>query len=56
MFISASEDKTGTLDVIEEKIARATMIPRTHGEVLFIVKLYFLSCCFSLQILIMYAF
>ncbi|EXB28743.1 Putative prolyl 4-hydroxylase [Morus notabilis] len=32
MFISASEDKTGTLDVIEEKIARATMIPRTHGE------------------------
>uniref|UniRef100_A0A5B6YL38 procollagen-proline 4-dioxygenase n=1 Tax=Davidia involucrata TaxID=16924 RepID=A0A5B6YL38_DAVIN len=32
MFISASEDKSGTLDLIEEKIARATMIPRTHGE------------------------
>lgn len=35
VFISASEDKTGILDVIEEKIARATMLPRTHGEVLF---------------------
>nr|XP_033511703.1 probable prolyl 4-hydroxylase 9 isoform X2 [Nicotiana tomentosiformis]XP_033511704.1 probable prolyl 4-hydroxylase 9 isoform X2 [Nicotiana tomentosiformis] len=32
MFISSSEDKTGILDLIEEKIARATMIPRTHGE------------------------
>ncbi|OWM82116.1 probable prolyl 4-hydroxylase 9 isoform X2 [Punica granatum] len=32
MFISASEDKTGILDIIEEKIARATMLPRTHGE------------------------
>ncbi|KAF7809904.1 putative prolyl 4-hydroxylase 9 [Senna tora] len=32
MFISASEDTTGILDVIEEKIARATMIPRVHGE------------------------
>ncbi|KAK2385036.1 putative prolyl 4-hydroxylase [Trifolium repens] len=32
VFISASEDKTGTLDAIEEKIARATMIPRSHGE------------------------
>ncbi|KAF6165250.1 hypothetical protein GIB67_030432 [Kingdonia uniflora] len=31
-FISASEDKSGTLDIIEEKIARATMIPKTHGE------------------------
>uniref|UniRef100_A0A3Q7F170 procollagen-proline 4-dioxygenase n=1 Tax=Solanum lycopersicum TaxID=4081 RepID=A0A3Q7F170_SOLLC len=31
-FISASEDKTGILDLIEEKIARATMIPKTHGE------------------------
>ncbi|KAK4768789.1 hypothetical protein SAY86_026939 [Trapa natans] len=31
-FISASEDKTGTLGYIEEKIARATMIPRAHGE------------------------
>ncbi|WMV17041.1 hypothetical protein MTR67_010426 [Solanum verrucosum] len=32
MFISASEDKTGILNLIEEKIAKATMIPRTHGE------------------------
>ncbi|KAL6961387.1 putative prolyl 4-hydroxylase 9 [Sarracenia purpurea var. burkii] len=32
MFISASEDKTGILDLIEEKIARVTMIPRSHGE------------------------
>ncbi|KAF4402007.1 hypothetical protein G4B88_017519 [Cannabis sativa] len=32
MFISAFEDQTGTLEVIEEKIARATMIPRIHGE------------------------
>nr|QSV12667.1 prolyl 4-hydroxylase 9 [Nicotiana benthamiana] len=32
MFISSSEDKTGILDLIEEKIARAAMIPRTHGE------------------------
>ncbi|KAJ8567323.1 hypothetical protein K7X08_019531 [Anisodus acutangulus] len=32
MFISASEDKTGILDLIEEKIAKATMVPRTHGE------------------------
>ncbi|XP_055804886.1 probable prolyl 4-hydroxylase 9 [Solanum dulcamara] len=32
MFISASEDETGILDRIEEKIAKATMIPRTHGE------------------------
>nr|XP_011468032.1 PREDICTED: probable prolyl 4-hydroxylase 9 [Fragaria vesca subsp. vesca] len=32
MFLSASQDKSGTLDVIEEKIARATMLPRTHGE------------------------
>ncbi|MFS7973767.1 putative procollagen-proline 4-dioxygenase [Helianthus anomalus] len=33
MFISASEDKTGTLDLIEKKIERATMIPRIQGEV-----------------------
>ncbi|KAF2295495.1 hypothetical protein GH714_033073 [Hevea brasiliensis] len=32
MFISASEDKTGVLDAIEEKIARATMLPRANGE------------------------
>ncbi|KAL3526859.1 hypothetical protein ACH5RR_011515 [Cinchona calisaya] len=32
MFISASEDKSGTLALIEEKIAKVTMIPRNHGE------------------------
>ncbi|KAL0377865.1 UNVERIFIED_CONTAM: putative prolyl 4-hydroxylase 9 [Sesamum radiatum] len=32
MFISASEDKTGILDQIESKIAKATMLPKTHGE------------------------
>ncbi|XP_027366890.1 probable prolyl 4-hydroxylase 9 isoform X2 [Abrus precatorius] len=31
-FISASEDKSGILDFIERKIAKVTMIPRTHGE------------------------
>ncbi|KAB1208485.1 Prolyl 4-hydroxylase subunit alpha-1 [Morella rubra] len=31
-FVSASEDETGVLDLIERKIARATMLPRTHGE------------------------
>lgn len=39
MFVTASEDKTGTLDLVEEKIARATMIPRSHGEVIFIMVL-----------------
>ncbi|KAK7250940.1 hypothetical protein RIF29_33733 [Crotalaria pallida] len=38
VFVSASEDKTGILDVIEEKIARATMIPRTHGEAFNILR------------------
>ncbi|CAK8562503.1 unnamed protein product [Lathyrus sativus] len=38
VFLSASEDKTGTLDVIEEKIARATMIPRSHGEAFNILR------------------
>lgn len=33
-FLSASEDPTGTLAEVEKKIARATMIPRKHGEVL----------------------
>ncbi|KAL0450199.1 UNVERIFIED_CONTAM: putative prolyl 4-hydroxylase 9 [Sesamum latifolium] len=32
MFISASEDKTGILDQIESKIAKVTMLPKTHGE------------------------
>ncbi|KAL7002887.1 procollagen-proline 4-dioxygenase [Sarracenia purpurea var. burkii] len=31
-FLSAAEDRTGILEVIEYKIARATMIPRSHGE------------------------
>lgn len=31
-FISASEDETGVLALIEHKIARATMLPRNHGE------------------------
>lgn len=37
-FMSAFEDKTGTLDIIEGKIARATMIPRTHGEAFNILR------------------
>lgn len=48
MFISASEDKTGLLGVIEEKIARATMIPRNHGEVTSPIKLSLsLSLCWE---------
>ncbi|XP_047262329.1 probable prolyl 4-hydroxylase 9 isoform X7 [Capsicum annuum] len=35
---SASEDKTGVLDLIEEKIAKATMIPKTHGEAFNILR------------------
>ncbi|KAJ4967013.1 hypothetical protein NE237_018862 [Protea cynaroides] len=31
-FMSASQDKTGILDIIEQKIARVTMIPKNHGE------------------------
>lgn len=38
MFISASEDKAGVLDAIEEKIAKATMIPRSHGEAFNILR------------------
>ncbi|XP_019422067.1 PREDICTED: probable prolyl 4-hydroxylase 9 isoform X1 [Lupinus angustifolius] len=38
VFVSASEDKTGILAVIEEKIARATMIPRAHGEAFNILR------------------
>ncbi|KAM0032316.1 putative procollagen-proline 4-dioxygenase [Helianthus debilis subsp. tardiflorus] len=38
MFISASEDKTGTLDLIEKKIERATMIPRIHGEMFNVLR------------------
>ncbi|XP_058772832.1 probable prolyl 4-hydroxylase 9 [Vicia villosa] len=38
MVISASKDKTGVLDIIEEKIARATKIPKTHGEMFRILR------------------
>ncbi|KAG8502028.1 hypothetical protein CXB51_002098 [Gossypium anomalum] len=31
-FISASEDESGTLDLIEKKIAKVTSIPQSHGE------------------------
>ncbi|BBN11699.1 prolyl 4-hydroxylase [Marchantia polymorpha subsp. ruderalis] len=31
-FLSASHDKTGTLAWVEERMAKATMIPRAHGE------------------------
>lgn len=37
-FMSASEDKTGVLDLIEQKIARATMIPQSHGEAFNILR------------------
>ncbi|KAM5549649.1 putative prolyl 4-hydroxylase 9 [Rosa sericea] len=37
-FISASEDETGVLDIIEQKIARATMLPRDHGEAFNILR------------------
>jgi len=33
VFISASGIKQRLLEAIEEKIERATMIPRSHGEV-----------------------
>ncbi|KAF5793020.1 putative procollagen-proline 4-dioxygenase [Helianthus annuus] len=48
MFISASEDKTGILDQIEKKIERATVIPRSHGEVFFHYHLNNLQVEFSL--------
>ncbi|XP_027160229.1 probable prolyl 4-hydroxylase 9 isoform X2 [Coffea eugenioides] len=32
-FISAADDRTGTLDYVERKIAKATRIPKSHGEV-----------------------
>ncbi|KAL5099185.1 hypothetical protein RYX36_003512 [Vicia faba] len=38
MVISTSKDKTGVLEIIEEKIARATKIPRTHGEIFRILR------------------
>ncbi|XP_022977335.1 probable prolyl 4-hydroxylase 9 [Cucurbita maxima] len=38
VFFSASEDESGTLGAIEEKIARATMLPRMHGEAFNILR------------------
>ncbi|KAI9113503.1 hypothetical protein K1719_015430 [Acacia pycnantha] len=38
MFISASEDKTGILHAIEEKISRAARIPRVNGEAFNILR------------------
>ncbi|XP_022763487.1 probable prolyl 4-hydroxylase 9 isoform X2 [Durio zibethinus] len=37
-FISASDDETGTLDLIEKKIAKATSIPQSHGEAFNILR------------------
>lgn len=37
-FVSASEESTGALDYVEKKIARATMIPRNHGEAFNILR------------------
>ncbi|KAI0498066.1 hypothetical protein KFK09_021307 [Dendrobium nobile] len=37
-FLSASEDSTETLKYIEGKIAKATMIPRDHGEAFNILR------------------
>jgi hypothetical protein len=39
-FLSANEDPTETLAEIEKKIARATMLPRNHGEVLHNISSY----------------
>lgn len=38
MFVSASEDKTGTMDLVELKIAQATMLPKSHGEAFNILR------------------
>ncbi|XP_050209386.1 probable prolyl 4-hydroxylase 9 [Mercurialis annua] len=37
-FISSSEEETGTLAFIEQKISRATMIPASHGEAFNILR------------------
>ncbi|CAA6653543.1 unnamed protein product [Spirodela intermedia] len=37
-FLSAVEDSSGTLDKIEDKIARATLIPKNHGEAFNILR------------------
>ncbi|KDO78995.1 hypothetical protein CISIN_1g022995mg [Citrus sinensis] len=38
VFISAAEDESGTLDLIEEKIAKVTMLPRINGEAFNILR------------------
>ncbi|KAF5463695.1 hypothetical protein F2P56_013840 [Juglans regia] len=38
VFISAAQDKNGILDIIEEKIAKVTMLPRVHGEAFNILR------------------
>ncbi|KAG2724228.1 hypothetical protein I3843_01G007600 [Carya illinoinensis] len=38
VFISADQDKNGILDIIEEKIAKVTMLPRAHGEAFNILR------------------
>ncbi|KAL0926013.1 hypothetical protein M5K25_004394 [Dendrobium thyrsiflorum] len=37
-FISNSDDSSGTLNELEEKIARVTMIPRSQGEDFYILR------------------
>jgi prolyl 4-hydroxylase len=40
-FVRAKEEKAGALDWVEEKMARATMIPRAHGEAFNILRYEF---------------
>ncbi|CAN5957638.1 unnamed protein product, partial [Sphagnum jensenii] len=40
-FVRAKEEKTGALDWVEKKMARATMIPRAHGEAFNILRYEF---------------
>jgi len=44
-FLSASEDSTGTLSYIEQKIARVTMLPRDQGEVWQEMVEFVILCC-----------
>ena len=47
-FVAAWEDSTGVLDSVEEKIARVTMMPRNHGEVIsdLAISLLVIQCAF----------
>ncbi|EPS70891.1 oxidoreductase, partial [Genlisea aurea] len=49
-FLSALDDDTGVLELIEKKIARATMLPRSHGEA------NFPMLCFIKQLSFYYPF